>query len=420
MTSRPRLLARLPYLMLLLAGCAESPAAPETDASTRVARVAVAPANLSLDVGATARLTATPLDAAGATLPGVPVAWSSTDTTVATVSPAGLVSARAAGATTIRATSEGRSGGVTVTVLAPPVEEVRQVAWIQILPAGGLLPQAIGTSRQLGVVAWAADGTEITGRAVTWATSVASVASVSAAGVLQAHAAGTTWVKAEVDGRRDSVIVSVPTLIARIETDVAELALGVGELRTIVAVARDAHGVALARPFVWSTGNGAVATVDATGRVEARGAGTTLVTVTSEGRSATVRVTVVGRQWRLSSAGGRPLPADLDTTMVTVGGETRAARFQATEGTLRMVRDRYELRLEGWLLVDGAAPLRTTRASAGVVAYDVVTGEALLFEGDDWQGRQPRFRARFRENGGLELDWSREPGAAIVTLGFTP
>jgi uncharacterized protein YjdB len=414
MINRFRLLARLTVLVALVVGCADGLGPADPADPSRVARVTVAPADLALEVGSTVALAATPLDAAGSELRGLPIGWTSTDSAVATVSPAGVVTARAPGTAAIHATTGGVSGSMKVTVAE------KRVAWIQITPAGGVISQAIGTSRQLGVIARAMDGTEILGSTVTWASSVPSVASVSAGGLLHAHAAGTSWVKAEVDGRRDSTLVSVPTLIARIETDVSELSLSVGDARGIAATAVDATGNPLARIFRWSTANVAVATVDSVGRVEARGAGTTEITVTSEGKSATVLVTVVGQQWQLATVGGAPLPADLFTTTVTVSGETRPARFQATGGTFRVVRGAYDIRLWGWLLVDGEAPVAATRSNEGALAYDVFTGELLLFEGDQWHDRQPRFRGRSREDGGLELDWNPEPGAATVALRFAP
>lgn len=402
--------AVLPFLLALLAGCADGPLAP--GAGGPVASVAVAPAGLALEVGATVTLTARPLAADGAVLAGHPIAWSSSDTVVATVSPAGLVRARAAGTATIRATSAGKTGTVAVTVGQRPV------AWIQITPAAGTLPQPAGTTRQLGVVARAQDGTELTGRAVAWSSSDPAVASVSATGLLQAHAAGAAWIRAVVDGRRDSTLVVVPTLIARIATDPLELALGVGDARTVAATALDAQGNPLARPFTWSSTNGGVATVDAAGRVVATGAGTALVIVASEGRQATVRVTVTGQMWGLTRAGGAPLPATLYATTTTVNGVEVAAVVQVTGGTLRLRDDRYELRLQGWLLAEGAAPVATTLASDGVVAYDVLTGAPLFFEGSEWVNREPRFRSRVLADGRLELGWRRGAGTPVVPLVF--
>ena len=108
-----------------------------TVALVPVATVVVSPAPATLPVGGTVQLTVTLKDASGTTLTGRTVAWTSSTTTVATVSPSGLVSDVASGGTTtITATSEGKSGTSVVTVQAP-------------LPAGSvadptLLPVASG------------------------------------------------------------------------------------------------------------------------------------------------------------------------------------------------------------------------------------------------------------------------------------
>ena len=72
----------------------------------------------------TATVTATPKDASGHILTGRPLTWSSSATSVASVSSAGLVKAVGAGNTTITATIEGQSGTVGVTVVKPAVAQV--------------------------------------------------------------------------------------------------------------------------------------------------------------------------------------------------------------------------------------------------------------------------------------------------------
>src|SRR5438034_661531 len=91
-------------------------AAAITVTSVPVASVTVSPATVSLQPGQTQQLTATPKDASGNALSGRMVTWASGNTAVATVSGSGLVSGVAAGSTTITATSEGKSGGASVTV----------------------------------------------------------------------------------------------------------------------------------------------------------------------------------------------------------------------------------------------------------------------------------------------------------------
>ncbi|MGH7466795.1 MAG: Ig-like domain-containing protein [Longimicrobiales bacterium] len=81
-----------------------------------VASVVVTPTNVSLQVGQTQLLSASARDLAGNTLSGRPFTWSSLNPNVATVDANGLVRAAGTGSTTVSATTEGRSGSVTVTV----------------------------------------------------------------------------------------------------------------------------------------------------------------------------------------------------------------------------------------------------------------------------------------------------------------
>jgi serine/threonine protein kinase len=93
--------------------------APLPPAQAAVASIDVTPDPGTLRVGETQQLRAIPRDAAGASLSGRPVQWSSGQPGVATVS-GGLVTAVGAGKTTISASSEGQRTGVEVTVVAAP------------------------------------------------------------------------------------------------------------------------------------------------------------------------------------------------------------------------------------------------------------------------------------------------------------
>ncbi|MEP7382706.1 MAG: Ig-like domain-containing protein [Gemmatimonadota bacterium] len=81
-----------------------------------VATVTVTPATLSLSVGSSIQLTATLRDAGNNVLTGRPLAWSSANNSVATVSSAGLVIAVSAGGpVAITAVAEGQQGSASVT-----------------------------------------------------------------------------------------------------------------------------------------------------------------------------------------------------------------------------------------------------------------------------------------------------------------
>jgi hypothetical protein len=86
---------------------------------TPVATVSVQPTSGNVDVGSTLQLTATTRDAGGSVLTGRPITWTSSNTSVATVSGSGLVSGVAAGTATVTASAEGKSGTSSITVVPP-------------------------------------------------------------------------------------------------------------------------------------------------------------------------------------------------------------------------------------------------------------------------------------------------------------
>ena len=94
---------------------------PPPPPPTPVASVTITPGpTLTLSVGATSQLTATARDQQGNVLAGRPITWSTNAQGVVTVTTSGLVTAVAVGSALIRATSEGKTGEVTITVEALP------------------------------------------------------------------------------------------------------------------------------------------------------------------------------------------------------------------------------------------------------------------------------------------------------------
>src|SRR2546426_3541356 len=105
---------RVAILAVALIVACELPSRP----GTLVASVTIAPSSASLHLGDTLRLSATPWDSSGNILAGRSIAWTSDSTAVASVTSSGLVRAVAAGSSTIRATSEGKTGTAAMTVTA--------------------------------------------------------------------------------------------------------------------------------------------------------------------------------------------------------------------------------------------------------------------------------------------------------------
>ena len=98
---------------LLTLACGGGPRKPTVPVSS----VVVSPPAPSLLVAATIQLAAVTLDAAGNTLVGRTVTWSSSNPAVATVSATGLVTGVSAGIAIITASSEGKSGSSQVVVV---------------------------------------------------------------------------------------------------------------------------------------------------------------------------------------------------------------------------------------------------------------------------------------------------------------
>src|SRR4029077_8597250 len=148
-----------------------------------VATVTVSPATASVVVLGTQQLAAQLKDAGGNVLTGRTIAWSSSNTAVATVDGTGLVTGVAAGGpVTITATSETKTGTSAITVTIAPV------ATVTVSPAKASVV-VLGT-QQLAAQLKDAGGNVLTGRTIAWSSSNTVVATVDGTGLVTGVAAG--------------------------------------------------------------------------------------------------------------------------------------------------------------------------------------------------------------------------------------
>lgn len=265
------------------------------------ASVAIAPDSGMMLPGQTLQLDATVRDAAGSFLEQRPLAWHSTDTTIARVSATGLVTAQPSGradTVTLRIVVSTAAVADSVTIVVAP----HPVAWIVATPeALALVP---GDTGSVSLVLSALDLTPLSGRSVAWTSLDPSVATVDGAGRVTATAytgptARSTNLVATSGAAADTVPVSVaPFAVERVIASPTTLDLSPGDSAQLSVATETLAGLALTdRLRLWLSSDTSVVRVDSTGLVVAvpyTGAvdREAAVVVYSEGLADTVAVTV--------------------------------------------------------------------------------------------------------------------------------
>ena len=198
----------------------------------------------------------------------LPLAWSSSNEAVATVSANGMLMAVSPGNAIISATTQdGFSAQVVVTV--QPETEISIVgAAIRILNPGQL--------QQLTATATP----NPTAHPIVWASSDETVATVDQSGAITAHALGVSIVSATTqDGISAQIIVTVepPTVVAIAGEPIRTITAGQSLL---LAVEVTQNSTAL--PLTWTSSDTTIATVNQSGRITAHEPGTAVITVTTQ------------------------------------------------------------------------------------------------------------------------------------------
>lgn len=175
-----------------------------TTTTASVASISVSLNASSIAMGQTTQASATAYDSTGAVLTGRTMAWSSSDTTVATVSSSGFVTARKAGSARITAASGGKSGSATETVTTATLAPVATVT--VTLNSSAL---TVGQTTQGSAVLRDASGNILSGRTITWSSSNTSVATVSGSGYITSVGAGSAVITATSESKTGTASVSV-------------------------------------------------------------------------------------------------------------------------------------------------------------------------------------------------------------------
>ena len=274
----------LVFTLLVLA----SPSFEEADADVPVSYVDLNRSSLSFtstgaSEGITLKATVYPSDATNKN-----VMWSSSDTTVATVSQSGFVTPTGNGNAIITVTTE--DGGYTDTCNVSVHVPLKSITMSQsTLTLGN-----DKTSQYLWVIF---NPTDAEDQQITWSTSNSGVATVSSSGNVKAINSGTAIITATShysSSIKATCTVTVNYAVTGVTLDVTKLDMTDDDPpRTLKATIHPTN--ATNQKVYWSSDNTDVATVDSNGAVTPRSGGVANITVTTDdgGKTATCKVTVI-------------------------------------------------------------------------------------------------------------------------------
>ena len=244
--------------------------------------------SLTVNKGATSTLSATagPSDANNKT-----VKWTTSDSSVATVSSTGVVKGLKRGTATITATAADGSGKkaackVTVTKLVTSLTLNKTVLPLQ--------------PKKTETLTATVSPSDADNKTVKWTTSNSAVATVNSNGKVTAKGKGTAIIKATAaDGSGENATCTVTVVtpkksVSSVTLNKRSLTMQVGKTQTLSVTVKPTN--ADIRNVIWTSSNTKVATVDSKGKVKAIGKGTATITATAadgSGKNAACKVTVV-------------------------------------------------------------------------------------------------------------------------------
>jgi uncharacterized protein YjdB/uncharacterized membrane protein len=314
-----------------------------TQKGTPVTSLSLNKSSLALHTGNSEKLVAI-VEPSDATL-----AWSSSNTSVATVSSDGTVTAVGNGTATITVSATDGSGKnakctVAVTTLVSSITLDKTSLTLHPGESSTLTPTVLPSTAS--------------NKALTWTSSDNSVATVSTSGVVTAKGNGTATITVSAtdgSGKNAKCTVTVMTLVSSVSLDKTSLELYKGDSFTLSATV--SPSTASNKALTWTSSDNSVATVSNSGVVTAKGNGTATITVSAtdgSGKNATCKVTVSIRPpeaidmgtvlWSESWAGGAKdkTPAEyqaLSTASTVVYGGGSVTYTSANGGSTTKLYD---------------------------------------------------------------------------------
>jgi len=250
------------------------------------------------------------------------VTWKSYNEQVCTVSDEGLVTATGIGSTLVTATTV--DGGLTANCIVKVIQHVEKVSLNKVA-----LELKVNESEQL-IANVSPDNAD--NKTLTWSSSNNQVATVDANGNVQALKAGEAWIKAVSEDNKEAkdsckVTINQPvTEISLSQTNIELSNIGESVQLEATVMPEDASD----KSITWKSNNEQVCIVSSTGMVTAIGAGTTVVTATTNdgGKMAFCIVNVSLQEYNIT----------LDQYTMTLNvGETAQLHATVTGNTTKTV-----------------------------------------------------------------------------------
>ncbi len=282
--------------------------------------IAVTPVNTTLPTGETEQFTATGTLSDNSTEDLTSqVTWTSSDTTWATITSAGLATAVSPGPVTISAAFDGITGSTALTITAATLKS------IAVTPANTSLPT--GETEQFTATGTLSDNsTENLTTQVTWTSSDTTWATINSVGLASAVSPGPVTISAAFDGITGSTKLTVTAATLKsIAVTPANTSLATGETEQFTATGTlsDNSTENLTTQVTWTSSDTTWATINSVGLASAVSPGPVTISAAFDGITGSTKLTVTAAT--LKSIAVTPANTSLAT------GETE--QFTAT-GTL--------------------------------------------------------------------------------------
>ena len=301
-----------------------------TSVEAPIASVTIIPDRLSMRVGDQFQAAAVAKDAAGNEVTGHEVRWFADTLPTVSVTSTGLVTARSEGAGRIFAEVDGVTAGMSVFV------SNGLLAAASLKVAFDSSSVAAGGTLQIAAVAFDADGNLLPHRPIQWSTTNTSVAVVAPSNQpptamdptwfngsappslavywanISGVANGVARIIATIDGRSDTAVITVGSSLPVVAFDVIPdtTTLWLHESAQFKGSSVNSAGARTplaATDIQWESSNPNVASIGASGVVDARAAGSASITAHWSTYTATILVTVAQVTFESLSAGGTQL-----------------------------------------------------------------------------------------------------------------